>query len=35
MVYHDFLFQSDTILVGMYDKGVELPNGEKDIIAEI
>lgn len=35
MVYHDFLFHSDTILIGMYDKGVELPNGEKDIIAEI
>ncbi len=29
---HDFCFLTDTVLVGMYDKGVELENGEKDII---
>lgn len=30
-VQHNFLFQEDTILVSMYDKGVELEDGEKDI----
>jgi len=34
LVYHDFHYLSDTLLVGMYDNGVELENGEKDIIAE-
>lgn len=29
---HDFRFLTDTVLVGMYDIGVELENGEKDII---
>lgn len=33
MVYHDFRYLSDTVLVGLYDKGVELDNGEKDIVA--
>ncbi len=33
-VYHDFNFLSDTILLAMYDKGVELKDGEMDIIAE-
>jgi len=33
-VYHDFLYLKDTVLVGMYDNGVELENGEKDIVAE-
>ena len=33
-VYHDFHFLTDTILVGMYNRGVELDNGEKDIIPE-
>lgn len=30
-VIHDFYFLSDTILVSMYDKGVELFDGQKDI----
>ncbi len=30
-VYHDFYFISHTILVSMYDHGVELEFGEKDI----
>lgn len=30
-VSHDFIYTEDTILVSMYDKGVELENGEKDI----
>lgn len=34
LVYHDFRYLSDTILVGMYDNGIELENGEKDIVAE-
>lgn len=33
MVSHDFDFLDDTILIGLYDKGVELANGEKDIYA--
>lgn len=33
MVAHDFMFVDDTILVSLYDKGVELANGEKDIYA--
>lgn len=28
---HTFLFLENTIMVSMYDKGVELENGEKDI----
>ena len=31
MVAHDFIFLEDTTLIGLYDKGVELANGEKDI----
>ena len=31
LISHDFDFISDTILVSMYDKGVELKNGEMDI----
>jgi dTDP-4-dehydrorhamnose 3,5-epimerase-like enzyme len=31
---HDFDYLEDTILVSMYDKGVELENGEKDIYTE-
>lgn len=34
LVFHDFHFISDTVLVGMYTNGVELENGEKDIIPE-
>ena len=34
LVYHDFRYFSDTILVGMYDNGVELENGTKDIYSE-
>ena len=30
-VRHDFLFLEDTLLVGFYDRGVELPDGGKDI----
>lgn len=33
-ICHDFLFLEDTVLVSMYDKGVELPDGTKDIIAD-
>ena len=33
MVAHDFVYLDDTILIGLYDKGVELANGEKDIYA--
>ena len=28
---HTFVFLENTIMVSMYDKGVELENGEKDI----
>jgi len=31
-VSHEFLFMEDTVLVSMYDQGVELPDGTKDII---
>lgn len=30
-VFHDFSFLDRTTLVSLYDKGVELPEGEKDI----
>jgi len=30
-VVHSFIFVNDTILVAMYDIGVELPDGTKDI----
>ena len=30
-VYHTFEYSEDTILVSMYNNGVELENGEKDI----
>ena len=30
-VYHSFEYHEDTYLVGMYDKGVELEDGSKDI----
>ncbi len=33
-VMHSFFYHEDTTLVGFYDKGVELPDGTKDIIAE-
>jgi dTDP-4-dehydrorhamnose 3,5-epimerase and related enzymes len=29
---HGFLFTEDTCLVSLYDKGVELPGGKKDIL---
>jgi dTDP-4-dehydrorhamnose 3,5-epimerase-like enzyme len=31
-VSHSFCFNETTLLVGMYDHGVELSNGEKDIV---
>ncbi len=31
-VVHSFTFLEDTLLVGLYDKGVELAGGEKDIL---
>jgi dTDP-4-dehydrorhamnose 3,5-epimerase-like enzyme len=31
-VVHSFVFIEDTILIGMYDKGVENEDGTKDII---
>ena len=30
-IKHTFVFLEDTVMVSMYDKGVELENGEKDI----
>lgn len=33
-VRHDFRFLEDTILVGMYDKGVEFSEGKKDICTD-
>jgi len=33
-VYHDFNFLTDTIMIAMYDLGVVLENGEKDIVPE-
>ncbi len=33
-VMHRFVYYEDTVLVAFYDKGVELPDGTKDIIAE-
>jgi dTDP-4-dehydrorhamnose 3,5-epimerase-like enzyme len=32
-VNHDLLFDIDTVLISMYDKGIEMPNGEKDIFS--
>ncbi|HZK38745.1 MAG TPA: cupin domain-containing protein [Clostridia bacterium] len=34
LVYHDFHYLTDTLLVAMYDNGIELENGTKDIVAE-
>lgn len=31
LVIHSFQYRTDTLLASMYDVGVELPNGEKDI----
>jgi dTDP-4-dehydrorhamnose 3,5-epimerase-like enzyme len=31
---HQFYFECDTVLVSMYDKGVEKPDGEKDIFSD-
>lgn len=33
-VVHTFDYHEDSILVSFYDRGVELPDGTKDIIAE-
>lgn len=33
-VRHDFSFLEDTILVGFYDRGVEKPDGTKDIYTD-
>lgn len=33
-VKHSFEFESDTVMVALYDKGVELPDGTKDIYTE-
>ncbi len=33
-VMHSFIYLEDTTLIGFYDKGVELPDGTKDIIPE-
>lgn len=33
-VMHRFVYHEDTVLVAFYDRGVELPDGTKDIIAE-
>lgn len=31
-VMHRFVYREDTLLVAFYDKGVELPDGTKDIL---
>ncbi|MBQ6534069.1 MAG: cupin domain-containing protein [Opitutales bacterium] len=31
-ITHSFDYTADTSLISFYDKGVELPNGEKDIL---
>lgn len=33
LVTHSFTYLAETLLVGLYDLGVELPDGSKDIIA--
>ena len=33
-VRHDFEFLEDTLLVGLYDRGVELPDGGKDLYTD-
>ncbi|NLP47388.1 MAG: cupin domain-containing protein [Clostridiales bacterium] len=33
-VIHSFNFLTDTLLVGMYDKGVEMEDGSKDILPQ-
>lgn len=33
-VSHSFLFQTDTLLVSLYDQGVELADGSKDIFSD-
>jgi len=35
LVAHDFFYLTDTIIISMYDRGVELENGEKDIIKDV
>lgn len=32
-VVHSFTYLEDTLLLGLYDRGVELPDGSKDIIS--
>lgn len=32
-VGHTFHYLEDTVLVGLYDEGVEMDNGEKDIVS--
>lgn len=32
MTVHSFSYYEDTVLIGMYDRGVELENGKKDIV---
>lgn len=34
MVSHDFQFIKDTVLIALYNLGIELENGEKDIIPD-
>lgn len=33
LVVHWFFFESDTVLASMYSRGVELPDGSKDMFA--
>lgn len=35
LVSHDFFYITDTVLISMYDRGVELENGEKDIVKDV
>ncbi len=34
-ISHDFFYITDTVIISMYDRGVELENGEKDIIKDV
>lgn len=34
-VMHSFVYHENSTLIGFYDKGVELPDGTKDIIPEV
>lgn len=33
-VTHDFFYITDSVLIGLYDVGIEMENGEKDIVRD-